>query len=192
MDQGCHHQNEWEGRFCDGGEGPGVWHDQCAPQDPEEDTYFIEGNCPPGEQCGEYTDRDGDSQVDCITVPTTPDRNDVITKKLQVGKRSFNSVGTKKSKRHKVGIKIGQNYPGASVSAQVMDTKLSFAIETSVDISANLRGHTDIRCQELMHSSRTCNPTGWENLKKGDYLDFTFETQTYQVGWLVYQIYSGA
>ena len=120
VDQGCHHQNEWEGRFCDGGEGPGVWHDQCAPQDPEEDTYFIEGNCPPGEQCGEYTDRDGDSQVDCITVPTTPDRNDVITKKLQVGKRSFNSVGTKKSKRHKVGIKIGQNYPGASVSAQVM------------------------------------------------------------------------
>ena len=119
MDQGCHHENEWEGRFCDGGEGPGAWNDQCTPEG-EGELYFIQGDCPPGEQCGEYKDRDGDSQVDCITVPSTPDRKDVITKKLQVGKRSFNAEGTIKSKKHKVGIKIGRNYPGASVSAQVM------------------------------------------------------------------------
>lgn len=188
-DQNCDHVNEWDGRYCDGDEAPGAWHDQCVPVDPDEPMYFHQEQCPEGEQCQAYRDRDDDPQIDCIAVPRTPDRNDVVTTKLQLGKRKFNQQATQ-GKKQKVGIELSRDYSGASVSAQVLDDKLSFVID--VDIFAKRRGHQDIRCQVFPFAPRTCTPGSKQDLKKGDYLDFTFGTQPTTEGWLVYQVYSGS
>ena len=116
-DQLCQHANEWDGRFCDEGIGIGVWWDRCVAQDGV--INHPEGQCPEGEHCFEYRDRDGSYVIDCVNVPTTPDRNDVVTTKLQLGKRKFNADNGPNLERI-VTVELQQDIPSASVSAHVM------------------------------------------------------------------------
>jgi hypothetical protein len=119
--QGCDAGDQWLGRYCDGDNGPGAYRDQCD-WDGEEPpvTYFVPGECDGDEQCFEYTDADGDRQIDCITVPSTPDINDVVTTKLQYGKRKFDT-DTAENLERMVSVQLQEDFgAGTSVSAHLM------------------------------------------------------------------------
>jgi hypothetical protein len=118
--QGCNAGDEWFGRFCDGDIGPGAYRDECLADYEEGAIYYINYECVGDEECFEYTDADGDHQTDCITVPRTPDRDDVVTKKLQYGKRKFNTDATPNLERV-VSVKLQEDFgPSSSVSAHIM------------------------------------------------------------------------
>jgi hypothetical protein len=117
--QGCDPDDQWLGRFCDGDNGPGAWRDQCE-WDGEGVSYFVPGECDGDAQCFEYTDADGDRQIDCITVPSTPDKEDIVTTKLQYGRRQFGTDATQNLERI-VSVEVQEDFgPSASVSAHIM------------------------------------------------------------------------
>jgi hypothetical protein len=118
--QGCDPGDQWLGRFCDGDNGPDAYRDQCEWEGEVPVNYFVPGECDDGAQCFEYTDADGDRQIDCITVPSTPDRDDVVTTKLQYGKRKFSTDATQNLERI-VSVKLQEDFgPSTSVSAHLM------------------------------------------------------------------------
>jgi hypothetical protein len=119
--QACHSPAEWQGRYCSGNLGSRMYRDQCR-----EITaagvfpYVIHHNCPEHQQCFEYTDADGDHQIDCISVPRTPDRDDVATTKIQYGKRKFETQETPSLLR-KVSVEVQHDIgPSSSVSGHIM------------------------------------------------------------------------
>jgi hypothetical protein len=120
-DQGCHPGDVWEGRYCNGNVGPGAYRDQCAVHgDQGAQVYYIDYQCTGDEQCFEWTDADGDRQTDSISVPRTPDRDDVVTTKMQYGKRKFNTDQTPNLERL-VSVKLQEDIgPSSSVSAHIM------------------------------------------------------------------------
>ena len=116
-DQHCDNANEWKGRYCEEGAGIGAWYDRCVSVNGA--VYHPGGQCPQGEHCFEHVDRDGSRIIDCVNVPTTPDRDDVVTTKLQLGKRGFNADNGPNLERI-VTVELKQDIPSASVSAHVM------------------------------------------------------------------------
>ena len=119
--QDCDAGDQWLGRFCDGDTGPGAYRDQCRWDDGEAPVnYFVPGECDGDAQCFEYTDADGDRQIDCITVPGTPDKDDIVTTKLQYGRRQFNTDATQNLERV-VSVEVQEDFgPSTSVSAHIM------------------------------------------------------------------------
>lgn len=120
-DQLCDHPEEWDGRYCDEAQNAGAWFDRCVPDG--EALYMREGQCPEGEQCFEHydgtADNPGDEVINCANVPTTPDNKDVVSTKLQRGKRKFEADNTPNLERI-VSVKLAEDIPEASVSAHVM------------------------------------------------------------------------
>ena len=116
-DQRCEHANEWNGRYCEERVGIGAWCDRCTTENGA--VYHPGGQCPEGEHCFERRDRDGDYVIDCTEIPATPDRDDVVTTKLQLGKRGFNADNGPNLERI-VTVELKQDIPSASVSAHVM------------------------------------------------------------------------
>jgi hypothetical protein len=117
-DQLCDHGYEWDGRYCEAGNGPTTWFDRCVPDD-EAPVYYLQGQCAEGEHCFEYSDRDNQDQIECVPVPTTPDQKDVVTTKRQVGKRKFSALATPQKERS-VSVKLMQDMPGSSVTGHIM------------------------------------------------------------------------
>jgi hypothetical protein len=113
----CDEAEEWDGRYCNEGEGVEVWFDVCDPVD--DLVYYPQDECGPGEHCFEYRDADGHDQIDCVVVPTTPDQKDVISTKTQLGKRKFDALSDSEDERI-VSVQLQQAIPGASVSGHVM------------------------------------------------------------------------
>jgi hypothetical protein len=115
--QGCDPGDEWLGRFCDGDIGPGAYRDEC---ESEAENYFVQFQCDGDAECFEYEDADNDQQIDCITVPRTPDKDDIVTTKLQYGKRKFNIDPTPNLERI-VSVQLQEGFgPSTSVSAHLM------------------------------------------------------------------------
>jgi hypothetical protein len=120
--QGCHPGDEWFGRFCNGNNGPGAYRDECitGAEGGEGEVYFIDFQCVGDEECFEYTDADGDHQTDCIAVPRTPEKEDIVTTKLQYGRRQFNIDGTQNLERI-VSVEVQEDFGAStSVSAHIM------------------------------------------------------------------------
>lgn len=119
-DQGCDPGDTWLGRFCDGDIGPGAYRDECESDGEEPGNYFVEFECEGDAQCFEYEDADNDRQIDCVTVPRTPDIDDIVAPKKQYGKRKFGTDQTPNLERV-VSVKLQEDFgPSTSVSAHLM------------------------------------------------------------------------
>jgi hypothetical protein len=117
--QGCANAGQWSGRFCVGNIGPGAYRDECLVGGGEGGVYYIYYQCLAPGECFEYMDADGDRQTDCITIPPrTPDNEDIVTTKLQYGKRSFS---TDSSPERVESVQVQEDFGAStSVSAHIM------------------------------------------------------------------------
>jgi hypothetical protein len=110
-------EDPWDGRFCDLGAGTFAWVDRCL--DGNADPYFVDGGCEVGENCFERVDADGDDIIDCIIIPGTPERKDVVSTKTRLGKRKFSALNVQQLGRQ-VSVKLKEDIPEASVSGYAM------------------------------------------------------------------------
>ncbi|USP72791.1 hypothetical protein yc1106_00065 [Curvularia clavata] len=196
VDNHCEPEDEWVSRRCTSDISAQAYEDEC--QTPDGDEYTEPGHCPQNTVCQDIeipngTDPGTGEEIfidDILCVPSTPPRQDNISRKRQYG---YRSVTASSSKKQIVSIPVLVDNPTSSVSASILGNDRSFDILPASTLTANLRGFQLNLCEQeptnQQKNSRMCIPKlPNHNLRNGQFIDFTFGLSGLQEGFFFYSI----